>query len=257
MCYEAYYAAIDVLAECRRDAMGFDARQTSWVTAKELFYARDMLTQQGVSDFSLLDIGSGISDLNAFLFSDMRLSRHVRLDEIYSSLGDQVSLGSAELVSFSVDESLPFQDGEFDVVTAFDSICHMGAREPLIRDMFRVLKRGGLLLFVDSLVVSSDISADEIARRSLFGRYVFVPNGFNERVIQDESRGVIIKHWDETFNSAVVFREFLHSRIKRQAEICAVEGFEWFEKINRYLRCCEKLAIDRKLSRQWTLAQRA
>jgi hypothetical protein len=43
----------------------------------------------------------------------------------------------------------------------------------------RVLRRGGLLLFTDPIIVSGILANDEIAIRSAIGCFLFTPEGMN------------------------------------------------------------------------------
>ncbi|MDA8083717.1 MAG: class I SAM-dependent methyltransferase [Nitrospiraceae bacterium] len=46
-------------------------------------------------------------------------------------------------------EGLPFKDSEFDAIVAYDSIHHMDDVEKVIDEMFRVCKKGGIVLISD------------------------------------------------------------------------------------------------------------
>ena len=46
-------------------------------------------------------------------------------------------------------EGLPFKDSEFDAIFAYDSIHHMDDVEKVIDEMFRVCKKGGIVLISD------------------------------------------------------------------------------------------------------------
>jgi SAM-dependent methyltransferase len=70
-------------------------------------------------------------------------------------------------------QSLPFADGSLDAVFSNDVLCHVPGRGRVLREIFRVLKPGGRLLFSDALVVGGIISHEEIAMRSSIGYYRF------------------------------------------------------------------------------------
>ena len=83
-----------------------------------------------------------------------------------------------------VSQPLPFADASFDAVYSNDVFCHIPGRLALLRELWRVLKPGGRMLFSDALVVGGTLSNEEIATRSLIGYYLFVPPGENEKLIE-------------------------------------------------------------------------
>jgi len=56
-----------------------------------------------------------------------------------------------------------------------DVLCHVPGRLGLLREIFRILKASGRLLFSDALIVGGMVSHEEIAMRSAIGRYFFSP----------------------------------------------------------------------------------
>ena len=81
--------------------------------------------------------------------------------------------------------ALPFPDASFDAITCIDAINHLPDRPRVIADWVRLLKPGGRMLFTDSITVTGPLTNDEIAVRGSIGFFLFVPRGYDERVIAD------------------------------------------------------------------------
>jgi len=62
-------------------------------------------------------------------------------------------------------------------------LCYLAERGRLLRELCRVLKPGGRLLFSDALVIGGVISHQEIATWSSIGYFLFTPPGENERLL--------------------------------------------------------------------------
>src|SRR6516165_2612208 len=81
------------------------------------------------------------------------------------------------------DKQLPFAEASFDAITCIDAITHLPDRPRLLTDWARLLRRGGRLLFTNSAVVTGPLTSAEVAVRSLSGFLLFVPRGYDERII--------------------------------------------------------------------------
>ena len=91
----------------------------------------------------------------------------------------------------------------FDAVFSNDVLCHIPGRESLLREIFRVIKSGGRMLFSDALIIGGLISEQEIATRSSIGHYIFSPPGENERLIE-QAGFLLIRLTDTTENAATI-----------------------------------------------------
>lgn len=59
-------------------------------------------------------------------------------------------------------EEAPFSDGQFDVICSMDSFVHSQQKEKVLKEAFRMLKPGGMLIFTD-LMVAPDALAEKVA----------------------------------------------------------------------------------------------
>ncbi len=114
---------------------------------------------------------------SALTFTNRRLRRR-------ASLAAQRGLAErAEFRSTDATGPLPFSDASFDAITCIDAINHFPERPRVIAEWARLLKPGGRLLFTDPISVTGALTNAEIALRSSAGFYLFVPHGYDERVI--------------------------------------------------------------------------
>src|SRR5262249_20921692 len=84
--------------------------------------------------------------------------------------------GLSSLVSFRVVDAgrqLPFPDESFDVIFCNDSINHLPDRLAVLQDWHRILRPGGRILFTDPIVVTGQLSNEEIRVRSSIGFFLF------------------------------------------------------------------------------------
>src|SRR5439155_4255277 len=124
-------------------------------------------------------------------------------------LASQAGSSVARFEDCDVSHPLPFENGSFDAMFSNDVLCHIPGRAAVLKEIYRVLKTGGRLLYSDALVVGGLLSHEEIATRSSIGYYAFGPPGENERLLAEagfEMRSVtdtstqaaeIAKRWRE------------------------------------------------------------
>ncbi|WP_162959312.1 SAM-dependent methyltransferase [Micromonospora tulbaghiae] len=105
----------------------------------------------------VLDVGCGIGK------PALRLAQQTGATVVGISINQQqidegnaraVAEGLADRVSFQQANALelPFEDGSFDAVLAFESICHM-PRLPALKEMSRVLVPGGRIALTDLIKI--------------------------------------------------------------------------------------------------------
>jgi ubiquinone/menaquinone biosynthesis C-methylase UbiE len=175
----------DTYRQVRIETYGEDLGQTSWVTTEESKDIAQLLHLRPNS--SVLEVGCG-SGGYALHLAEKVGCRLILLD--INPLGvrnaNQLALArglasEARFEQCDASKNLPFDDKTFDAVFSNDVLCHLPGRSEVLGEMFRILKPGGRMLFIDALVVGGLLSHEEIATRSSIGFYVYSPPGENER----------------------------------------------------------------------------
>lgn len=135
------------------------------------------------------------------------------------------------------------------------SLTHIAGRANLLRELWRVMKSGGRLLFSDALVVGGILSDQEVATRSLIGNYFFSPPGENERLLK--AAGFAVASVTDTTDAAATISMRRHqARQRRNKELIAAEGQANFEGQQRFLECVHALTLEKRLLRLLYLARK-
>jgi len=252
--YDGLYGNLgaDVLTEVRRETYGEDLGQASWITADE---ARRW--------FDLLGLGAGKRALEVACGSGGvtgAMARHtgaacVGLDlnphgiEAATKRAQRDDL-SSQVAFQAVDAGtrLPFPDASFDAIFCNDSINHLPDRPAVLRDWRRLLRPGGRVLFTDPIVVTGQLSNEEIRQRSSIGYMLFTPMGDNERMLEEEGF-TLLEALDVTDAVASVSQRWRDARSARRGRLVALEGAEAFDGLQRFLDAVHRLAAERRLSR--------
>ena len=249
----------DAYREVRLETYGEDFGQTSWVNTAESHEIPRLL--ELTPGCSVLEIGSG-SGRYALFVAEASHCQVVGVDvnaegvRNASALADrQNSSAQVRFRQCDVSEPLPFADANFDAVFSNDVFCHIPGRLALLRELWRVLKPGGRMIFSDALVVGGTLSNEEIATRSLIGYYLFVPPGENEKLIA-AAGFQLIDATDTTENAAEVARRWHDAREKRSSELSALEGKTNFDGLQKFLACVQTLTRERRLLRMLYLARK-
>jgi ubiquinone/menaquinone biosynthesis C-methylase UbiE len=159
--------------------------------------------------------------------------------------------GLSSLVSFQVVDAsrrLPFPDESFDLVLCNDSINHLPDRSAVLQEWYRVLRPRGRVLFTDPIVVTGQLSNEEIRARSSIGFFLFTSVGCNERLL-DQNGFAFHEVRDATDAVASVSSKWHAARATRRDQLVSMEGEENFEGLQRFLRAVHSLASGRRLSR--------
>jgi len=154
-----------------------------------------------------------------------------------------------------VSRGIPFDVNDFDAIYSNDAVCHVPNRLALLLDARRVMKPGGRLLYSDAVVITGEVTKEELDTRSSIGHYVFSKAGENERVIA-ASGFKLLRADDTTENTAEIARLWHDARAKRKDALISIEGEANFVGLQKFLMCTHTLAAERRLSRFLYLAQK-
>jgi len=259
--YDGHYGHIDADPQIavRRATYDEDVGQASWITVAEadtFFRALELVPGQ-----TALEVACGSGGITCRMALEtgaqcvgIDLNRH----GIEGAARRAQGQGLASRVSFQVADAghrLPFPDGSFDAVFCNDSINHFPTRLEILRDWYRVLRPGGRLLYTDPIVVTGQLTNEEMRARSSIGFFLFTPLGCNERLLA-ESGFRVVDVQDLTEAVASVARRWRGARTERKAALVALEGEQAFGGLQRFLATVYTLASERRLSRYMYLASK-
>jgi SAM-dependent methyltransferase len=149
-----------------------------------------------------------------------------------------------------------FPDFNFDAITCIDAINHFPERLRILAEWARLLKPGGRLLFTDPVTLTGPLTNAEAAVRSAAGFYLFVPHGYDERVIAQCGLQLLVCE-DLTANMAKVAEARRSARELRSVDLYEIEGIPDYERQQEFLAIVARVGREGRLSRFVYVSQKA
>ncbi|HEV3206601.1 MAG TPA: class I SAM-dependent methyltransferase [Terriglobales bacterium] len=242
----------ELYAQIRREAFGEDIGQNSWLTSDEQDRFLEWLDLSPGK--TLLDVACGAGGPALRIAAStgcsvVGIDVHEQAVTTASSLAAQRGLTErAEFRSTDATGPLPFPDASFDAITCIDAINHFPERPRVIAAWARLLKPGGRLLFTDPITVTGELTNAEMAVRSSAGFYLFVPHGYDERVIEQSGLGLLVCE-DVTANMAKVAEARRRARASRSTALREIEGNQTYDDEQEFLAVAARVAREGRLSR--------
>jgi ubiquinone/menaquinone biosynthesis C-methylase UbiE len=259
--YDANYKNFEseLYAEIRREAFGEDIGQSSWISADEQDRTLAMLNL--APGKTLLDVacGSGgpvlrIAERTGC--SIVGVDIHEDAVATGNSLAAQRGLGErARFQLADATSRMPFPDEGFDAITCIDAINHLPDRPHVIAEFARLLKPGGRLLFTDPITITGPLTNEETTIRSSIGVFLFVPTGYDQRVIQESGLRLLLSE-DVTENMATIAHNRGAARAARADALRRIEGDATYEKQQKFFEVAARIARERRLSRFLYVAEK-
>lgn len=252
--YGAQYKnfASELYAQIRSETFGEDIGQNGWLTADEqdLFLTCLFLD----SGSKLLDVACGSGGPTLRIARICGCSVHgvdTHRQAIAEALARRDRDGLSEHATFEeldASRKLPLPGSSFDGLVCVDAINHLPDRRSVLADWARLLRPGGHLVFTDPIVVTGPLTSEEIAVRSSVGFFLFVPAGFDQRILEETGFSVM-ETIDRTENMARIAERWRSARSARSKELREIEGDATFDGQQRFFEVAARLAAERRLSR--------
>lgn len=259
--YDANYGNFqsELYEQIRRDAFGEDIGQSSWLTADE--QDRFLVSLNLCPGRRLLDVacGSGGPALRIAAKTGCDIAgidiHEEAITTARSLAAQRETAGLAEFHLADAAGSLPFPDASFDAITCIDAINHLPDRPRVLGEWARLLKAGGRLLFTDPITVTGPLTNAEIAVRSSIGFFLFVPPGYDERILAQCGLRVLTRE-NVTGNMAECAHRRGAARAARESALRMIEGDETYERQQHFFEVAARVAAEGRLSRFVYLAEK-
>lgn len=259
--YNANYGNFqtELYAQIRREAFGEDIGQNSWLTSDEqdrFLKWLDLSPGKTLLDVACGAGGPALRIVASTGCSVVGIDVHEEAVTTARSLAAQRGLAErAEFRSTDATGPLPFSDATFDAISCIDAVNHFSDRSRVLAEWTRLLKVGGRLLFTDPITLTGALTNAEIATRSSAGFYLFVPHGYDERVIEQCGLRLLVCQ-DVTANMAKVAEARRAARASRSAALREIEGDQAYDGQQEFLAVAARVAREGRLSRFVYVAQK-
>jgi SAM-dependent methyltransferase len=259
--YSAQFARFGsrLAAEIRQEAYGADIGQQGWRTRKEQEEITALARLQPPCHMLDVACGSGGPALAAASAARCRLTGvDIEPEGIAEARRRAAAMGmsgSAGFLAADCNDTLPFDDGAFDLVVCVDAVLHLKDRRAALADWFRLLRPGGRVLMADAAVLTGAVPKPELDIRASQGSFVVVPPGLNEAALAGAGFR-LLKCEDTTTAMAETARRLHAARRRRAKGLKREEGAEWFERRQTFLATTAELAEKRRLSRFLYVAEK-
>ena len=259
--YDKHYRHLDadLQVAVRRQTYDEDLGQASWITLAEAQqFFRDLEIGPGKRTLEVACGSGGITCRMAVETGARCVGIDINEQGIDVALRRATDQGLASQVSFLKADAahrLPFPDESFDALFCNDAINHLPQRLDILRDWHRLLRPGGRLLFTDPIVVTGQLTSEEIRIRSSIGFFLFTPIGCNEHLLT-ETGFAIHEVRDLTDAVVTVSGKWRAAREQKRSALIKIEGEEAFDGLQRFLGAVHTLASERRLSRYMYLASK-
>lgn len=258
--YDSAYGnlAAGVLTEIRDETYGTDLGQSSWTTVDEYERFCEWL---GIDETkSVLETASGSGGPALHIAQKYGCSVtgiDINEEGIKTANQNAVVRGitNAKFQLGDVGCRFSFDDATFDAVLCIDAANHFPARFHVLQEWSRLLKPGGRVLFTDPVVISGQVTFEELSYRSSIGVFVFMPRETTEKFVVDAGLK-LIKCEDVTANAVMTSGRWHDAREKRRERLIQIEGEERFNGLQRFLSTVHRLTSERRLSRYAFLAEK-
>lgn len=252
--YDIAYSEVgqQLLHKVGQEVYGEYLGQLSWMTTEE--YRRFIARLAPTPESHVLEIGSGNGGAAVYLATTTK-ARATGLDNNEAGIRWAVALsrekGVEDRVEFRLGDAtkpLPFADNTFDAVFANDTFSLIPDRAALLRQCHRVLRPGGRLLYTDPMVLVGVVASEEIAVRTWAGASWLIPQGGNERLLQ-EAGFELVSQEDLTESVVTVARRQATAFGRFREEVVSSMGEEIYEGLAQSTAMAAKLAEQRRLVR--------
>lgn len=260
--YDGHYGNLETetYQQIRNETYGEDdLGQASWITVDECDKFCSWLNLE--PSVRVLEIACGSGGFSAYIARKYKVEvTGVDINQAGVNAATERAHreGLSANLHFQVadaNEQLPFSNVSFEAIFCNDSMNHLKNRLAVLKDWFRLLKPTGRLLYTDPILVTGQLSNEEMTIRSSIGYYLFTPLGINEQLLAEAGFDLVHVE-DVTANVALTASRWHAAREQRKDVLLQFEKQERYDGVQRFLWVTHKLAKEGRLSRYAFVAQK-